>query len=344
VARAAGVVKRRSLALLASTGRNVTPKARQVTEIPRPNYFYPAGNRCALSPQEPNTMRGNRTFTRFWQARHVRLARHLVSPALWLRRMTASRRPLPDFIIAGAQKAGTTSLFDYLSGHPQCAAPLTKEVHYFDDNFSRGENWYRMHFPPVTAGDAPAALCFESSPYYMFDPRVPARMQKLLPDAKIIFLLRNPVSRAYSHYQHSVRRGREPLSFEAALEAEPTRLADEHERLLAGADYRSDAHRNYSYMARGVYVDQLLRWEAHYLRRQMLVIQAERMFKNPREAFVEVLAFLGLDAWLPADFGARNSGSYTAPMSAAARERLARFFEPHNERLFEHLGRRFDWR
>jgi hypothetical protein len=289
-------------------------------------------------------MPANRTFTRFWQAARVRRARHLVSPALWLRRITASRRGLPDFIIAGAQKAGTTSLFDYLSGHPQCAASLAKEVHYFDDNFSRGENWYRMHFPPVADGGPAPVRCFESSPYYMFDPRVPARMRELLPDARIIFLLRHPVSRAYSHYQHSVRRGREPLSFEAALEAEPARLAGEHERLLADENYRSHAHRNYSYLARGVYVDQLLRWEAHYPRRQMLMIQAERMFKDPRAAFVEVLAFLGLDAWLPPDFGAHNSGRYTTPMSAAARERLSRHFETHTERLFEYLGRRFDWR
>jgi hypothetical protein len=288
-------------------------------------------------------MRPNGAFTRFWQARHVRRARHLASPGLWIRRLTAGRRSLPDFVIAGAQKAGTTSLFDYLSGHPDCAASLAKEVHYFDDHFALGENWYRMHFPPA-AGDEHARQCFESSPYYMFDPRVPGRMRELLPQTKIIFLLRNPVSRAYSHFQHSVRRGREPLTFEAALEAEPARLAGEEERLLAETDYRSEAHRNYSYAARGVYVDQLRRFEAHYPRKQMLVVQAERMFKSPRDVFAEVLAFLGLGGWEPASFGAHNSGRYTQPMSQTARTRLAGYFEPHNERLFEYLGARFDWR
>lgn len=295
-------------------------------------------------------MRQNRLFTRFWQTHAVRQARHLASPALWYRHFTAHRRGLPDFVIAGAQKAGTTSLFDYLSGHPQCAASLTKEVHYFDQHFARGENWYRMHFPVHGAalsaahGEPSKTYNFESSPYYMFDPRVPARMQQTLPRAKAIFLLRNPVSRAYSHYQHSVRRGREPLSFEQAIEAEPARLAGEHERLLAETHYQSDPHRNFSYLARGNYADQLQRWQAHFPADQLLAIEAERMFDQPREVFAGVLEFLGLDDWMPAAFGTRNSGRYRATMSPAARDRLARFFAPHNERLFDLLGRRFAWR
>jgi hypothetical protein len=288
-------------------------------------------------------------LTRFWQTRAVRQARHLASPDRWYRRFTAERRPLPQFVIAGAQKAGTTSLFDYLSGHPRCAPSLTKEVHFFDEHFSRGPRWYRTHFPLEAAADDSRArqaksLCFESSPYYMFDPRVPARMRQVLPGVKVILLLRNPARRAYSHYQHSVRRGREPLAFEQALDAEPERLAGEHERLLAEPDYQSQAHRHFSYLARGVYVDQLCHWHAHFPAGQLLVIQAERMFRQPREVFGVVLGFLGLDAWLPAEFAAHNSGRYQAGMSSATRDRLARYFAPHNERLFELLGTRYDWR
>jgi hypothetical protein len=267
---------------------------------------------------------------------------------LWYRRVTAPHRRLPEFVIAGAQKAGTTSLFGYLSGHPQCAASSTKEVHYFDQHFARGENWYRMHFPLENAtrqvgGTPPETRCFESSPYYMFDPRVPARMAAALPNAKVIFLLRNPVSRAYSHYQHSVRRGREPLSFELAIDAEPERLAGEHERLVSDLDYQSNSHRHYSYLARGAYADQLLSWQAEFSKDQLLVIEAERMFRAPREIFGQVLEFLGLDPWTPADFGTRNSGRYKNPMSPAARDRLTKHFGPRNERLFELLGRQYDW-
>jgi len=287
----------------------------------------------------------NTTFTRFWQTRYVREARHMASPHLWYRQFTAARRRLPQFVIAGAQKAGTTSLFDYLSGHPQCAPSLVKEVHFFDDHYARGERFYRMHFPTAAATSRSAgSLAFESSPYYMFDPRVPARMREMLPAAKIVFLLRDPVSRAYSHYQHSVRRGREPMSFEAAIEHEPERLAGEHERMLAEPDYNSAAHRNFSYLARGIYADQLPGWTALFPREQLLVIQAERMFRQPREVFGEVLEFLELDKWLPPRFAASNSGRYKTGMAPRTADRLARYFAPHNKRLFELLGVRYDWR
>jgi hypothetical protein len=278
----------------------------------------------------------------------VRQTRQLASPALWYRYWTAARRPLPSFIIAGAQKAGTTSLFGYLAEHPQCAASLTKEVHFFDRTFARGESWYRMHFPLSAAAEyAPGSdrkrHTFESSPYYMFDPRVPERMRRLLPDVKIIFLLRNPASRAYSHYQHSRRRGREPLSFEGAIAAEDARLIGEHQRLLHEADYQSPAHQRYSYLARGLYVDQLRHWQSYFPAEQMLALQAERMFQQPEPVLHQVLDFLGLERWSPNRFGNRYAGSYSEPMATATREQLKQYFAPHNARLFELLGTRYDW-
>jgi len=281
----------------------------------------------------------NSRFTRFWQSPAIRGTRQLASPRLWYRQLTAGQRPLPACIIAGAQKAGTTSLFDYLSGHPQCAPSFTKEVHYFDDAFGRGESWYRMHFPLTEQ----RRLCFESSPYYMFDPRVAARVHALLPEVKLIFLLRSPVSRAYSHYQHAVRRGHESLAFEAALDAEPQRLAGEHERLLAEPYARSDMHRWHSYATRGHYADQLVRWFTLFPREQILLLQAERLFKQPAEAFAEVLRFLHLDRWQPTSFGSSNQGRYQEPMSAAAAVRLRQEFAASNERLFELIGERYDW-
>ncbi len=288
-------------------------------------------------------MRQNGRMTQLWQTSAVRTTRHLASPRLWYRQFTAHRRGLPRFIIAGAQKAGTTSLFAYLSEHPQCAASLTKEVHYFDQSYNRGEAWYRTHFP-VSEFDTPPRACFESSPYYMFDPRVPQRVHDLLPSVRLIFLLRNPVSRAYSHYQHSVRRGREILSFAEALAAEPVRLAGQHERLLADPKAHSEAHRHYSYASRGLYADQIADWLRYFPREQMLFVQAERMFKQPREVFADVLDFLGLESWAPSKFGSQNAGRYTDPMPEAVREQLNRRFADANERLFDLLGVRYDWR
>jgi Sulfotransferase domain len=288
-------------------------------------------------------MRQNGRMTQLWQTSGIRTTRHLASPRLWYRQFTAHRRGLPQFIIAGAQKAGTTSLFAYLAEHPQCAASLTKEVHYFDQSYEQGESWYRMHFPVVDSGPETRA-CFESSPYYMFDPRVPARVHELLPNVRLIFLLRNPVSRAYSHYQHSVRRGREILSFSEALAAEPVRLAGQRERLLANPTTQSDSHRHYSYAARGLYAEQLADWLRYFSRDQILVVHAERMFKQPRDVFADVLDFLELESWTPSEFGSQNTGRYTEPMPEAVREQLKRQFAEPNERLFDLLGVRYDWR
>jgi hypothetical protein len=286
-------------------------------------------------------MKQNHAFTRWWHSRRVRQTRRLASPRLWYRFATASFRGLPNFIIAGAQKAGTTSLYGYLEEHPQCLTPSTKEIHYFDRRFHQSELTYRMHFP--LASKLADRQTFESSPYYMCEPRVPARTKQLLPEVKLIFLVRNPITRAYSHYQHSVLRRRETLSFEEAIEAESERLAGEEAKMLADPHYLSFSHQHFSYLLRGRYAEQLALWQQHFSLDQMLVIEAERMFKQPAEVFAEVLEFLNLDAWRPASFENLNSGRYKEPMKPAMREKLAAYFAPHNEQLHQLLGWRTSW-
>ncbi|MGD9723637.1 MAG: sulfotransferase domain-containing protein [Pirellulales bacterium] len=294
-------------------------------------------------------MSRNHLLTRLWHSQGVRGARHLASPRLWFRYLTASRRSLPQFIIAGAQKAGTTSLYGYLAGHPQCRAPWTKEVNFYDQNFARGERWYRMHFPLSTGAvnrphfGGAGALCFEASPHYMFEPEVPTRMRESLPEVKAIFLLRDPIRRAYSHYQHEVRRRRISIPFEDCIDAEIRQRAGERPP-APGSEALGLPSRPLTLLARGLYVDQLQRWEAHFPADRMLVLEAERLFRAPADTFAQVLAFLGLDAWAPAAFGNLNPGRYSTPMSSVARERAERFFEPHNERLFQHLNTRYAWK
>lgn len=288
-------------------------------------------------------MKQNHPLTRIWHSKKVRQTRRLASPLLWYRYFTAFRRTLPNFIIAGAQKAGTTSLFGYLEKHPQCVPPQTKEVHYFDKNYHRGELWYRSNFPPQSRLRSSGRVTFESSLYYMCERQVPARMQALLPELKLIFLLRNPVTRAYSHYQHSVLPRREPLSFEDALLAEQERLAGEEARMLADPTYQSFSHQHYSYQLRGRYAEQLLNWRKYFSADQMLVLEAERMFRQPAEVFAEVLAFLGLDAWAPPSFENLNSGRYKQPMCPVTRARLEAYFAPYNRQLYDLLGWRTSW-
>ena len=170
--------------------------------------------------------------------------------------VTARLRPLPDFLIVGAQKAGTTALYAYLRRHPSITGPSWKEVSYFDRHYLRGPAWYRGNFPLRSRG----RIVGEASPSYLFHPDAAERAAALVPGARVIALVRDPVERAHSHYQHEVALGREPLPFEEALEREEERLAGELERMRADAGYFSHAWWNYTYLARGRYAEQLERW------------------------------------------------------------------------------------
>ena len=148
--------------------------------------------------------------------------------------MLGRLRMLPDFVIIGAQKSGTTSLDEFVYQHP-AILPAAKGVHcYFALHYKKGEDWYRLRFP-IRASQK--FLSGEGSPIYLFYPWVPGRMKKLLPDVKLIVILRNPVDRAYSHYHHTKRKKRETLSFEEATNSEEERCAGERERMIKDPDY-----------------------------------------------------------------------------------------------------------
>lgn len=269
-------------------------------------------------------------------------------------RMVSSGMPMtdrpedgPDFLIIGAQKAGTTSCFEYLIQHPGVAPPLKKEIHFFDvpERFRRGAGWYRAFFPVLAErhrGSTSRRITGEASPYYLFHPRVPERVAELFPRVKLLALLRNPADRAYSQYQMWVRAGREPLSFEAAIDAEPERLRGTEEQLLTRDDYCSPVHRRHSYLARGIYVDQLLRWSRHFSQEQMLVLKAEDLLANPASTVGEVITFLGLPP-VELDVSERYNARSYPPLAPATRRRLLEYFEPHNRRLYDLLGRDFGW-
>jgi hypothetical protein len=275
---------------------------------------------------------------------------------------TRKRRILPSFLIIGAQRAGTTSLFRYLLHHPDVAGPSggdsavwwVKETHFFDEKFSKGVDWYRSFFPLASTRErlrkrGHDLLAGEATPYYMFHPAVPARVATTIPEVRLIALLRDPVERAYSHYQMMSRTGREKLTFEEALAAEPERLAGVEEALLAEKEVLLPSgsrahhqHRHRAYFARGLYAEQLERWFEHFPRGQLLVLNAEDLLATPAETYAGVLDFLGLREWTLDDFPEHNKKPYSA-IDPGVRERLeARFAEP-NARLTKLLGRDFGW-
>jgi hypothetical protein len=263
-------------------------------------------------------------------------------------RLTNRSRLLPDFVIIGTQRAGTTSLYKYLVQHPSVAHALTKELRFFDLNWGRGVAWYRSRFPSQRYRDSVRRrtghqlLVGEGSPDYLFHPRAAERMARVLPDVKLIVLLRNPVDRAFSHFWHQAKRGFEDLSFEEAVAAEPARLQGELEKVLADERYVSFERHHHSYLARGRYAEQLEGWMERFPRDRFLVERSEDFFADPSTVYGRVLEFLELpDYKLPSyeTFNAFSDGS----MEPSLRRMPGAHFRPHNQRLYDLLGRDFGW-
>lgn len=193
---------------------------------------------------------------------------------------------LPNFLLVGAQKSGTTSLTHQLGSHPEVFM-LPDEVHFFDrdSNFALGPEWYRQQF----ARAAHESAVGESTPEYLYDADAVTRMAQLLPDARLLVSLRHPVERAYSQYWHNRTRGREPLSFRDAIAAEPDRIAvsDRSTRL------------RYSYVDRSRYLTQLQRMTAHYSRDRLHVVLFEQFASQPSDVLQSVFRFLGVSDGVP---------------------------------------------
>lgn len=254
---------------------------------------------------------------------------------------TAGARRLPTFLVIGAQKAGTTALYAYLRWHPAISGPAWKEVSFFDRHFWRGLRWYQGQFPLRTSRRLVAVG--EASPSYLFHPLAPQRVAALLPGVKLIAILRDPVERAYSHYQHEVSLGREPLSFEDALAAEEERIAGEVERMSVNPRYFSRAWWDHTYAARGLYAEQLERWFAVFPRRQLLVLTNDDLAERTEETYHRTLEFLGVQPWRPPQgFPRIFERAYAEPPAPACAALAARFAEP-NRALAELLGRELPW-
>src|SRR5581483_11863989 len=150
-----------------------------------------------------------------------------------IRQLTADFRVLPDFLVIGGQKCGTTALYNYIIEHPDIYLAVRKQMHYFDNRYEKGDRWYRSGFPTVAEKFyvknilRKRFITCEATPNYIFHPQAARRVARLLPHAKFILVLRDPVDRAYSHYNHEIRKGTEMLSFEEAIAKEKERLQPE---------------------------------------------------------------------------------------------------------------------
>jgi hypothetical protein len=248
--------------------------------------------------------------------------------------------PLPDFIIIGGQRCGTTSLYQDLRRHPQVREPLGKELQYFTLHYHRGLDWYRAHFPLLEEGQQ----TFEASPYYLFNEQAPSRASSDLPHAKFIALLRDPVERAYSHYLHTRRAGAEPLSFADALEAEPERLARAR---AAGPESATGQRilRQYSYVSRGMYGEQLERWSGCVGHDRLHIIRSEDLHSDPVTHFSELLAFLDLEDFRPPSYAQHSlrSPAERTGVPPGIKDRLQGVFEDDAARVLRLTGWTHAW-
>jgi hypothetical protein len=263
---------------------------------------------------------------------------------------------LPDFVVIGGKKCGTSFFYHLLSQHPYVEPAAAKELHFFDRHFDEGLEWYRRCFPQPRWEDGRRTITGEATPH-LDSFRVPEKMAKVVPQARLIALLRNPVDRAYSDYQMVLRKERETRSFEKAVGAEEATIEAKvgkwRARRIGGEDETSkheedgggpdDSPRQY--LSRGLYVYQLVRWSKFFDKEQMLVLKSEDFFKRPEEILKAVYAFLGLPECEPqaSKLDSNRTRRRYEPMDPATRRRLEEYFEPHNRRLYEYLGVDFGW-
>ncbi|MGB3510426.1 MAG: sulfotransferase domain-containing protein [Microcoleaceae cyanobacterium] len=244
----------------------------------------------------------------------------------------------PTFLIIGGQKCGTNSLYNYLIQHPLVTPSLQHEIHYFDLNFYKDLKWYQSQFPELESG----TITGESSPYYLFHPLVAQRLFDVYPHIKLIVLLRNPVERAISHYYHEVKLGYEKLSLPEAIASETTRLTGEVEKIIKTGTYYSFNHQHYTYLSRGIYIEQLQNWMSIFPREQFLILKSEDLFNNPPETMNKVFHYLELPTHNSDKYFKYNPGNYSSA-SDEIYQQLVKYFQSDNQKLAEYLGIDLNW-
>jgi hypothetical protein len=207
-----------------------------------------------------------------------------------------------------------------------------KELHFFDNKFAEGVGWYRRCFSEGEHVDGHRTITGEASPSYLFDQQVPERIARIVPEARLIALLRNPVDRAYSHYQMEVRRGKEGRSFKEATE----------EEMISVEGQGNTVDVPHAYLRRGLYAEQLERFSFFADRARLLVIKSEDLFTRRLEVLERVWRFLRLPPFESTLAPPARRATYE-PMDPLTRQRLEGFFAPHNERLYDLLNTDFGW-
>ncbi len=261
--------------------------------------------------------------------------------------LTSPFRVLPDFIVIGVGRAATTTLHHNLSKNPCLFSASYDEIGFFDENFNLGLNWYRSLFPTKftrnkTIKNLKNFLSYEVTPSYIRKPWVAERIKKILPSIKLICILRNPVDRTYSHYNMGRYEGNIRNTFEDVIENDLNQLKKLSNSYEKGSDdYFQNVVEN-SYLARGFYAEQLKIWFKIFNKKQIHITTTENLAQNPQETFSNIFKFLEIPDYKINNLENKRQGNYS-PMNNQTRIKLASFFKPYNDELYELVGQKFNW-
>lgn len=269
----------------------------------------------------------------FQKIKHQLIKRHYFA-------ITGPQRVLPDFIIIGAMKSGTTSLYYNICEHPCILKAAYDEIGYFDVNYHLGLNWYRSMFPTNSQKKKiiqkyGKCLTGEDTPFYFWNIQAAKRIQKDLPNVKLIAILRNPIDRAYSEYQNGKRNGTEKREFQDIISQE----IDEIENSLLSIEKCS---KNNAIVSRGIYSIQLELWKDKFEKNELLILQTEEFSQDINKVMSRVYEFLELPQHTVSKERKEKSFEYSK-MNEKTREILHEFYKPYNEKLFKFLGHKMDW-
>jgi hypothetical protein len=268
----------------------------------------------------------------------LRSIRQIV-PNAW-RLSTHRLRALPGAVIVGVAKAGTTQLYAYLLRHPRCFSGTEKEINYFSWHHHRPLGWYQARFPLARTVNAVRGVCMEASPSYLPSPDALRRMHDVLPAAKIIVIMRDPVARAFSQFQHNKQRHREPKSFEEIVResiAHSPPIASHDQPLPPMPEAVS------KYIWQGYYASQIAALWQLYPREQTLLLDAADLFDDTNAMCQRVLDFLGLERFDVQPDKVYNRGYYREKIEPATADLLREHYRPHDEWLVRLTGQTFRW-
>ena len=260
--------------------------------------------------------------------------------------ITSPLRVLPDFIIIGAMKSGTTSLNYNIAEHP-CVLPAAyDEIGFFDVNFELGFNWYRSLFPTTFQKKSIVSkhgyfATGEDTPFYFWREDAAIRIKQFLPKTKLLLLLRNPIDRAYSNYMDGFLRNTNIPSFEETIEKEIEIISNEKDYQLSQTNFKRYS-RNPSHISKGFYAEQLEIWFKHFTKEQFCIMSTEELSKNPVKTMNIIFDFLDLPLYQIKKPQKRKYKKYV-PMKENTRNRLIDFYNSYNKKLYDLIEKNFDW-